>query len=77
MERTAGNDRWGMAAVVHQQGHLAEDLDHDGEGSIAILADSLAQFEAINDAWGVAYSQRCLGRAFMGIKGDLDGATSC
>ena len=44
--------------------HLAEDLEHDGERSIALLADSLAQFEAIGDAWGVAYSQRCLGWAW-------------
>ena len=65
-----------MAVVVHWQGHLAEDLEHDGARSIAILADSLAQFEAIGDAWGVAFSQRCLGRAWMGIKGDYDRATS-
>jgi predicted ATPase/DNA-binding CsgD family transcriptional regulator len=77
LERFAAcDDRWGVAVVVHWQGHLAEDLEHDGERSIAILADSLAQFEAIGDAWGVAFSQRCLGRAWMGIKGDYDRATS-
>jgi predicted ATPase/DNA-binding CsgD family transcriptional regulator len=77
LERFAAcDDRWGVAVVVHWQGHLAEDLEHDGDRSIAILADSLAQFEAIGDAWGVAFSQRCLGRAWMGIKGDYDRATS-
>ena len=77
LERFAAcDDRWGVAVVVHWQGHLAEDLEHDGECSIAILADSLAQFEAIGDAWGVAFSQRCLGRAWMEIKGDYDRATS-
>ena len=77
LERFAAcDDRWGVAVVVHWQGHLAEDLEHDGERSIAILADSLAQFEAIGDAWGVAFSQRCLGRAWMEIKGDYDRATS-
>ena len=31
LERFAAcNDRWGMALVVHQQAHLAEDLEHDG-----------------------------------------------
>jgi predicted ATPase/DNA-binding CsgD family transcriptional regulator len=77
LERFAAcDDRWGVAVVVHWQGHLAEDLEHNGERSIAILTDSLAQFEAIGDAWGVAFSQRCLGRAWMGIKGDYDRATS-
>ena len=53
LERFAAcDDRWGVAVVVHWQGHLAEDLEHDGARSIAILADSLAQFEAIGDAWG-------------------------
>ncbi|MFL5759217.1 MAG: ATP-binding protein [Thermomicrobiales bacterium] len=76
LERFAAcDDRWGVAVVVHWQGHLAEDLEHDGERSIAILADSLAQFEAIGDAWGVAYSQRCLGEAWR-IKRDYDRATS-
>ena len=56
LERFAAcDDRWGVAVVVHWQGHLAEDLEHDGARSIAILADSLAQFEAIGDAWGVAF----------------------
>ena len=72
----AGNDRWGKALVVHQLGHLAEDLEHDGERSIAILADSLAQFEAIGDAWGVAFSQRCLGWTWMEINRDYERAIS-
>ena len=72
----ACNDRLGIAVVVHHLGHLAEDLEHDGERAIAFLADSLAQFEAIGDAWGVAYSQRCLARAWMAINHDYDRATS-
>ena len=72
----AGNDRWGMAIVVHQLGHFADDLDHDGERSIAIFADALAQFEAIGDDWGVAYSQRCLGDAWRKIRHDYDRAAS-
>ena len=77
LERFAAyDDRWGVAVVVHWQGHLAEDLEHDGERSIALLADSLAQFEAIGDDWGVAFSQRCLGEAWRLIKGDYDRATS-
>ncbi len=76
LERFAAcNDRWGIAVVAHQLGHLAEDLEHDGERSIALLSDSLAQFEAIGDEWGVAYSQRCLGWAWR-VKGDYDRATS-
>jgi predicted ATPase/DNA-binding CsgD family transcriptional regulator len=72
----AGNDRWGVAAVVHHLGHIAEDLDHDGDRAIEILADSLAQFEAIGDDWGVAFSQRCLARAWMDFKRDYDRGTS-
>ncbi len=72
----AGNDRWGMAMVVHWQAHLAENIEHDGERSLALLADSVAQYEAIGDAWGVAYSQRCLGRAWMEVKRDYVRATS-
>jgi hypothetical protein len=60
--------------VVHHQGHLAEDLDGDLERSVAILAESLEQFEAIGDPWGVAFSQRCLGRAWTAEAGDHDRA---
>lgn len=51
--------------VIHHLGHLAEDLEHDMERSLALLGESLAQFQAIGDPWGVAFSQRCLARAQM------------
>jgi predicted ATPase/DNA-binding CsgD family transcriptional regulator len=77
LERFAAcNDRWGMAVVAHQQAHLAEDMEHDGERGMAFLADSLAQFEAIGDAWGVAFSQRCLGWSWWAVNRDFERATS-
>jgi non-specific serine/threonine protein kinase len=77
LERFAAcDDRWGTAVVVHHLGHVAQDLEHDGERSIALFADSLARFEAIGDAWGVAFSQRCLGRAWMELRRDYERATS-
>jgi DNA-binding CsgD family transcriptional regulator len=50
-------------------------VEHDVERSIALLSDSLAQFEAIGDEWGVAFSQRCLGEAWR-IKRNYGLATS-
>jgi predicted ATPase/DNA-binding CsgD family transcriptional regulator len=59
------DDRWGLALVTHQLGHVAYDLDHDFPASIAFLEDSLAQFQAIDDVWGTAFSRRCLGAILM------------
>jgi non-specific serine/threonine protein kinase len=59
------DDRWGMALVTHQLGHVAYDLDHDFPASIAFLEDSLTQFQTIDDVWGIAFSQRCLGAIWM------------
>ncbi len=69
-------DRWGTAMVVHHLGHLAEDLDHDRERSIALLGESEARFRAIGDPWGVAFSQRCLARVGMEAAGDHEHVAS-
>ena len=62
--------------VVHHLGHLAEDLDHDRERSIALLGESEARFRAIGDPWGVAFSQRCLARVGMEAAGDHEHVAS-
>ncbi|MDP9368259.1 MAG: tetratricopeptide repeat protein, partial [Chloroflexota bacterium] len=72
----ACGDHWGTAVVIHHLRHIADDLEHDKERAIALLADSLARFEEIGDLWGVAYSQRCLGAMLREARGDHQGATS-
>ena len=69
------NSRWGLAMVIHQQGHLAEDLEHDHERASRHFTDSIARFEEIDDPWGVAFSQRCLGRALTDVGRDYERAT--
>ena len=69
-------DRWGEAMVVHHLGHIADDLEHDTERSLALLAASLEQFRAIGDRWGVAFSQRCLGRTWGEAARDYERATA-
>jgi non-specific serine/threonine protein kinase len=69
------DDRWGIAFVTHSLGHVAYDLDHDFEASIAFFEDSLAQSQAIDDVWGAAFSRRCLGAHWiMGQKAYARGA---
>ena len=68
-------DEWGTAMIVHHLGHIADDLDHDGERAITLLSDSLEQFTALGDRWGVAYSQRCLAYMFAEHHRDYHRAT--
>ncbi len=77
MERFhACGDRWGTAIVVHHLGHIAQDLEHDTERTLALLADSLERFQEIGDLWGIAYSQRCLGALLREAGRDEEGARS-
>ena len=68
-------DRWGTAMIGHHLGHIADDLDHDGERAIALLSDSLEQFAAIGDDWGVGYSRRCLAYMTAEYRRDFARAT--
>lgn len=70
------DDQWGVALVVHHLGHIADDLYHDPDRSIALLSESLERFAAIDDAWGVAYTQRCLARIISTGPSDYDQATA-
>ena len=49
-------DHWGTAMVIHHMGHMADDLEHDMKRAAALLEESLLQFQALGDPWGIAYS---------------------